>query len=207
LVKKQAVNPITRSDSSDRSNGYESIAREFMAARSPLIGVGTVREWARDLPPRAAVLDLGCGNGRPISQSLVDEGFAVYGVDASASMIAALRKQVPTVQAECCSIEDSAFFGRTFDGVVAWGLMFLLRPDVQSRLIGKVSRVLNAGGHFIFTAPQQACEWSDSLSGRRSVSLGLETYRKILAAEGLALAGERLDEGDNHYYLTSKKLN
>ena len=85
--------------------------------------------------------------------------------------------------------------------------MFLLTPDVQLLLIRKVSRALNGGGRFLFTAPQQECEWSDALTGRKSVCLGFEAYRRILASEGLALVGERLDEGENHYYLASKEPN
>jgi SAM-dependent methyltransferase len=41
------------------------------------------------LPAGATVLDLGRGTGVPISQVLIEHGFNVYGVDASASMIAA----------------------------------------------------------------------------------------------------------------------
>jgi cyclopropane fatty-acyl-phospholipid synthase-like methyltransferase len=166
-----------------------------------------VLEWAKDLPPGGSVLDLGCGHEMPISQTLVDQGFAVYGVGASASMIAAFRARFPGVHAECVSIEESEFFGRTFDGVVAWGLIFLLTPEVQSLLIRKVSRALNRGGCFLFTAPLQECEWSDALTGRKSVCLGIEAYRRILTSEGLALVGERLDEGENHYYLASRQPN
>jgi len=73
---------MTRSDSSDKSNGYEPVASAFISGRSQSIGVGTVLEWAKYLPPGGSVLDLGCGHGMPISRTLVDEGFAVYGVDA-----------------------------------------------------------------------------------------------------------------------------
>jgi len=169
------------------------------------VGVDIVREWAKCLPHGAVILDLGCGNGRPISQILFDEGFTVYGLDASASMIAAFRAQFPGVQAECGMIEDSDFFDRPFDGVVAWGLIFLLTPEAQSLLIRKVSRVLTRGGKFLFTSPEQMCEWSDALTGRKSVSLGLEAYHRILIAEGLAPVGERQDEGENHYYLALKE--
>jgi len=196
---------MVQNDPLDRSNGYEAMASEFMARRSLSIGLETVREWAGGFAPHASILDLGCGHGRPISQLLVDRGFIVYGVDASPSLITALRTQLPSVQVQCASVEDSDFFGRTFDGAIAWGLMFLLSPDVQALLIRKVSRALNAGGRFVFTAPSQTCEWSDSLTGRVSCSLGREAYRRILLAEGLTLVGEGQDEGRNHYYLTTKE--
>jgi cyclopropane fatty-acyl-phospholipid synthase-like methyltransferase len=87
----------------------------------------------------AADLDLGCGHGVPISQALVDEGATLYAIDASPSMVAAFRSRFPGVPAECKTVDASTFFGRTFDGVVAWGLMFLLEPKAQERLIHKVA--------------------------------------------------------------------
>lgn len=189
----------------DRSNGYQSVAAEFIATRThSLIGVATVQAWAKELPGGGSVLDLGCGHGLPVSQALMEAGLVVYGVDASPSMIAAFRAQFQGVQAECGAVEDSHFFGRRFDGVVAWGLMFLLPPEAQCQLIHKVSRALKDGGRFLFTSPWQSCQWSDSLTGHTSVSLGAKEYRRLLASEGLVLVGEADDEGDNHYYLAAK---
>jgi 2-polyprenyl-3-methyl-5-hydroxy-6-metoxy-1,4-benzoquinol methylase len=195
---------MTSRRSLESSNGYEELAGEFMSRRSPSIGSATVREWAKTLIPGASILDVGCGPGVPISLALIEEGCAVYGVDASPTLIAAFRERFPRAAAVCESVEDSEFFGRSFDGVVSWGLMFLLTPEVQSLLIRKVSRALNPGGTFLFTSPKDVCEWRDSLTGRASISLGADAYQRILAAEGLVLIGEQSDEGDNHYYCASK---
>ena len=195
---------------SDESNGYEAIAAEFMAVRGipcetrPAIGVRTVREWARALRCGGAVLDLGCGSGYPITQLLVEAGLEVHGVDASASMAAAFRTRFPGVPIECNDVVKSSFFGRDFDGVIAWGLLFLLRPDAQAQLIAKVGRALTRGGQFLFTAPLQECEWFDSMTGRPSVSLGAEHYRQLLEEAGLDLVDEMDDEGDNHYYVAAR---
>jgi 2-polyprenyl-3-methyl-5-hydroxy-6-metoxy-1,4-benzoquinol methylase len=188
----------------DKSNGYEEVAVRFMSARNPRIGPSIVREWSRTLPHGSAILDLGCGHGAPISQTLTEEGLTVFGVDASAKLIEAFRKRFPDAPAECSAVEDSEFFGRTFDGVIAWGLMFLLSPDVQTAVIRKVGKALNPGGKFLFTSPKQSVTWQDSLTGRTSLSLGAERYQELVRLEGLVLEGERSDEGDNHYYLVSK---
>ncbi len=168
------------------------------------VGVATVRDWAKALPHGGSVLDVGCGHGIPISKALVDEGFTVYGIDASPSMIAAFRIHLPNALAECSAIEDSQFFGRRFDGVIAWGLMFLLSPDAQVTLIHRVASVLKPGGRFLFTAPHQACQWLDILTGKQSVSLGSDTYHSVIESEGLVLVGETEDEGQNHYYFVRK---
>lgn len=190
----------------DTSNGYDSVAERFIEARarrSP-IGVAQVRRWARDLPAGAAILDVGCGHGVPISQTLIDEGFAVYAVDASPRMIAAFRDRFPCVPAVCESAEESGFFGLTFDAALAWGLIFLLPEDSQPGLIARVARALRPGGRFLFTAPRETGSWQDVLTGITSHSLGDAAYRAAIADAGLVFIGEDIDEGDNHYYLTER---
>jgi hypothetical protein len=88
--------------------------------------------------------------------------------------------------------------------VIAWGVMFLLAAEVQAEVIRRVSRALCTGGSFLFTSPFQACTWSDSLTGRLSVSLGAEAYRHLLTAEGLTVVREFHDDGDNYYYQSRK---
>ena len=53
------------------------------------------------------------------------------------------------VPSEHNTVEASAFFDRTFDGVLAWGLLFLLTPAAQALVIEKVARALDPGGRFL----------------------------------------------------------
>lgn len=203
---------IPKPPTPDDSNGYEPIAAEFIAVRGtpsatrPAIGARAVLEWARTLRSNGAVLDLGCGSGYPIAQILVDAGLLVHGVDASPSMVAAFRARFPDAPAECSDVLKSDFFGREYDGVIAWGLIFLLSPDAQAQLIAKVGRALTPGGQFLFTAPRQQCEWSDSMTGRLSISLGAGSYRRLLENAGLDLVDEMEDEGENHYYVAARRV-
>jgi 2-polyprenyl-3-methyl-5-hydroxy-6-metoxy-1,4-benzoquinol methylase len=189
----------------DPSNGYEAVASEFIERREQSsIGVATIRTWARSIPAGAAILDLGCGHGVPVSKTLLSDGFDIYGVDASPSLTAAFRRQFPHAHVACEAVEDSRFFGRTFDGIIAVGLLFLLRAEVQRDVIRKVALALNPAGRFLFTCPSQTGTWTDVLTGRQSLSLGAEKYKEALSAVGLTLVAEYVDEGDNHYYGASK---
>lgn len=189
----------------DKSNGYEAIATDFISLRAgSLVGAAAVREWAAALPAGGAVLDLGCGHGVPISRALAESGLSLHGVDASPTMIAAFRRRFAEAPAECGAVETSRFFDRTFDGVVAWGLMFLLAPEVQAKLIPRVAAALNPGGRFLFTAPRQRCEWADNLTGGKSASLGSDGYRRLVEGAGLVLDGEAGDAGENHYYFARR---
>jgi 2-polyprenyl-3-methyl-5-hydroxy-6-metoxy-1,4-benzoquinol methylase len=185
----------------DLSSGYDTMAERFMSGRTKSrVGVRTIHAWARQLEWGAAVLDLGCGHGVPISQTLIERGHTVYGVDASPTMAEAFWTRFPTAQVACEAVQESTFFERTFDAAVAWGLIFLLPADDQSLLIARVASVLNPGGRFLFTSPRQSCMWDDLLTGRRSLSLGADVYDEILSSVGLSLVGTYRDEGENHYY-------
>jgi 2-polyprenyl-3-methyl-5-hydroxy-6-metoxy-1,4-benzoquinol methylase len=190
----------------DRSNGYEAVADEFAGRRRAAgIGLATIRRWARQLRPGSTVLDLGCGSGDPVARELSRLGFAVAGIDASPSLIAAFHRQLPDAPWACEAVEASTFFGRRFDAILAVGLMFLLSHETQQTVIGKVGDALETGGRFLFTAPREACEWMDALTGRRSVSLGARRYESLLLEAGLAVTETWIDEGENHYFSCRKQ--
>ena len=156
--------------------------------------------WARSLSPRATVLDLGCSSGLPLSPVPIDEGLTVYAIDASPTLVAAFRQQFPDVAVACESVEESSFFGRQFDAVLAWGLLFLLSEATQLDLLQRVASALNPGGRLLFTASAQACTWGDVMTGEESRSLGAEIYRTRLTEVGFSVIREYNDEGENHYY-------
>jgi 2-polyprenyl-3-methyl-5-hydroxy-6-metoxy-1,4-benzoquinol methylase len=187
----------------DKSNGYEHHAATFIRCRSKGIngvGAASVRQWARSLPPNATVLDMGCGAGDPISKALVNEGLIVYGIDASPSMVQIFRQNFPNIPVACEAAEDSSFFNRQFDAIIAWGLIFLLPEKTQEVVIPKMANALYTGGKLLFTAPSQSMKWYDAITEIESVSLGAERYKALLAASGLSLIAEFEDEGENHYY-------
>jgi 2-polyprenyl-3-methyl-5-hydroxy-6-metoxy-1,4-benzoquinol methylase len=189
----------------DESNGYDFKATQFAAIRGKSdIGIASVRSWVRTFMPQSAILDIGCGTGIPITKVLVDEGMNVYGIDASPSMVTLFRQNFPGVPVACETAETSRFFDRKFDGIIAWGLIFLMPKDKQIKIIQQAAAALNTGGNLLFTAPLQRTEWNDVFTGNLSLSLGSEGYKEILSASGLTLTGEFEDEGENYYYSASK---
>ena len=120
----------------DPSNGWEAVAGKLIAHRNTSrIGVSVVRAWARHLRDGASILDVGCGSGVPISEALVNAGFVVDGIDASPTLVAAFKARFPNASVACEAAETSRLFGKTYDGILAVGLMFLLPEDAQHALI------------------------------------------------------------------------
>ncbi|MPY86909.1 MAG: methyltransferase domain-containing protein [Luteitalea sp.] len=187
-------------------NHYDGVFQRHVSARRREVGVRDVTEWAEPLAAGSTILDLGCGDGVPISEALMNAGFEVFGVDSSPKMIAAFRANLPGATAECAAIQDSAFFGRSFDAVVAWGVMFFLSTADQETVIAKVARALNPGGRFLFTAPIPMVTWEDTFAGVTfpCVSLGAENYTRLMREHGLTLVDEHSDPWENDYYIATK---
>lgn len=189
---------------SDLSNGYNDDAESFIANRSSTIGVAVVRSWAQSLPKSASVLEIGCGDGIPITKTLIEEGLNVYAVDASSKMVAAFRRNFPDTPVVCEAAEHIQRVDRRFNAAIAWGLMFLLTAEVQRTVIHNIGIVLDRDGRFLFTSPKEAVTWTDIGTGRQSVSLGALEYRSILSSANLSLISAYDDEGSNHYFEARK---
>jgi SAM-dependent methyltransferase len=163
-----------------------------------------VRAWSQELPAGASILELGCGSGLPISRTLDELGFALAGIDASPTLMAAFRHHIPNAAWACEPAEDSSFFDSTFDAILAIGLLFLLPADAQREVIRRVGEHLGIDGRFLFTAPHQVCEWTDVLTGLQSRSLGTRGYETALRTAGMSIVETYTDEGENNYFAARK---
>lgn len=185
------------------ANGYERIAPEFLAGRgqpgSSGIGTAEVRAWARTLPAGASVLELGSGPGK-MAGILIESGLQVHAIDAAPTLVSVFRQRFPGVPVACEAVEESTFFGQSFDAVLAWGLWFLLPVEAQRDLIRRVAAMLKPGGRLLFTSPPAPITWLDAMTSLESRSLGADVYRSSLAAAGMTVTAEYEDVGENHYY-------
>ncbi|MEL6416527.1 MAG: class I SAM-dependent methyltransferase [Pseudomonadota bacterium] len=187
----------------DLSNGYNAIVDDYIVARSSS-GRDLVRDWAERLRAGSSVLDLGAGFGEPVTAALIKSGHQVSAIEASPAMVLEFQQRFPDIRIACEAVENSDFFGETFDAVCAIGLMFLLSEAEQRLLIQSVANVLEPGGAFLFSAPVETGTWEDLLTGRQSTSLGVDAYRRVLGEVGFIALEGRADENGSHYYLTKK---
>jgi SAM-dependent methyltransferase len=185
----------------DSSQAYEAHAREFLHGRdaSP-IGSRVVDRWARSLPQGAAIIELACGGGYPITRVLEAAGLRLWAVDSSPTLAAAFQARFPGIPIQCAKVQQADFFGRIYDGAVAIGLIFLLPESEQAALISRVAGILAPGGRFLFTAPLETGEWIDMNTGLQCRSLGQASYEKLLREAGFEILAAFSDQGANNYY-------
>jgi SAM-dependent methyltransferase len=142
---------------------------------------------------------MGCGPNFPITAVLV-EGLQVFGVDAAPSFVAALQRNLPGTPVICEAVRESRLFDRTFDAVLARGIMFLLQREDQHRLVQRFAEIMVRGGRLLFTSTAKPAARNDATTGLESRSLGAEHYRKLLGAVARSVAEEYKDEGGNHHF-------
>src|SRR5207248_5128279 len=133
---------------------YDLIADWYLADRSSTIGVAEALAVAATLPASSRILDLGCGNGVPITKALVSSGHRVVGLDSSAGMLAHFRVNLPATPVVCADVRNCPFASGSFDAVISWGMLFHLSPGDQDLALANVSRVLKPSAPFLCTATE-----------------------------------------------------
>ena len=185
----------------DASNAYEACAAQFINARDPSsIGASTVDRWAKSIPNKASLLELGCGTGYPITRKISKLDLQYYAVDSSPTLIKLFRARFSSISTQCVRVQDFDYFDQKFDAVLAVGLIFRLTDEDQMNLISRISNALNVHGQFLFSAPSQIVHWKDICAGCECLSLGQAKYEEILQEAGFRFLTTYMDEGKNYYY-------
>ncbi len=185
---------------------YDRIASWYAAARNPAVGLAEVDALMRLLPPGASVLDIGCGDGVPITRRLTEAGFRVRGLDSSAAMVARFRATLPGVPVRHSRVEEVRLPPDSLDAVVAWGVLFHLVADAQRAVFASIGTWLRPGGQLLFTSGDAAGEVDGVMEdvAFRYVSLSADDYRNVLAAAGLVPGPVCRDAWDNVVYTARK---
>ena len=188
---------------------YDQIAEWYASKRLDQTGVPEANALASAIPPGAVVLDIGCGNGLPITRALLNAGHRVVGLDSSSAMLARFTQNCPGAFAIRGIVQSCPFADDAFDAAVAWGVMFHLNPEDAIQAIANVSRLVKSGAPFLFTSGD-----IDDFDGKegtmndvtfRYFSYSAHNYRRILGDHGFTLVDVHADSGNNTYYLAKKR--
>ncbi len=188
---------------------YERQAAVYDAQRGrSLFEARWLARFAAALPPKARVLDLGCGAGEPIARWFIAEGFRLTGVDFSPAMLDIARARWPDGdwrQADMRALD----LGESFDGIIAWNSFFHLPRADQPDALARMAEHLVPGGALLVTVGPGNGEVAGTVGGEPvfHASLSPAEYATCLERNGLRLTGFLAEdpETNQHSVLMARK--
>jgi SAM-dependent methyltransferase len=146
-------------------NSYDQIAEQWHKNFRGQLYVervlGYVDKILDGLPPRAGVLDLGCGTGNPIAKHIVECGFRVVGVDQSKELLKIAKTVVPGVELIHGDMVDIQFTEK-FAAAVAWDSVFHVERKHHSAVYRKLADALEIGGRLLLSVGGSDVEDADA---------------------------------------------
>lgn len=145
----------------------------------------------------SAVLDLGCGTGKPMMDYLINRGLHVIGVDASFEMLAIAKQNLPLAEFALSDMRKLNL-NKQFDAIVAWHSFFHLPAADQPAMFEIFKNHLNPGGILLFTSGTEHGEaWG--MNGGENLfhaSLSTEMYRQLLEKHNFKVIKHIVDDPD-----------
>ncbi|KAF5865900.1 hypothetical protein ETB97_001968 [Aspergillus alliaceus] len=192
---------------------FDAVAKRYEESYGPSTGQGEVikRVLLPLLPPQSRVLDVGCGTGRPVAETLSEAGHSVVGIDISQEMVNIARQQVPGASFEKADMMTYTPPNLPFDAVCALLSLFQLGPDDTASALAKFSEWLAPDGIILLcTILSSAVRAPDITNGAAAQPLHIEAsfpfmghlvsgtyfsregWHKVLATHGFAIESEKI---------------
>ena len=156
-------------------------------------------EWMKRfealLPTGRALLDIGCGSGRPLAEHFIENGFEVVGVDSSPTLIGTCRARFSARRWIVADMRTLSLNCR-FQGIIAWDSFFHLSDEHQRAMFAIFSEHAAPGAALIFTTGTEHGEAIGSLQGERlyHASLSSDEYRELLESYGFRVVRHVIED-------------
>ena len=141
---------MTRTEDAVRLT-YDALAdgwSDWAAAVQPPLRERYLAELVASLPPKAHLLELGCGSGDPIA-ALAADYFTYAGIDVSDRMIARAAERVPAATFRVADMRALEIEDQSLDAVIAFhSIIHLPRAD-HGPLFHRIHEWLKPGGWFV----------------------------------------------------------
>jgi SAM-dependent methyltransferase len=148
---------------------YDSIAAQWDAARVSFYGreAEYLDTFLAGLPPSSAILDLGCGTGRPMAERVIARGHRVTGIDQSEELLAIARARLPQARWIFSSLETYPF-DECYDGMICWDTLFHIERSHHEPILSRISQCLAPRGRLMLTiGGSDHPSFTDTMFGQR----------------------------------------
>ncbi len=149
------------------------------------------------MPLGGAVLNVGCGSGRPMARYCIDRGFDLTGVDSSPELIALCRARFPGGTWDVADMRTLAL-GRRFEGLLAWHSLFHLTPEDQDAMFAVFAEHSTPGAALMFTSGWNRGVATGRFQGERlyHASLDPDEYHALLATNGFKVVAHEVNQAE-----------
>jgi len=120
------------------------------------------RVMLRWIPPQSAILDIGCGGGRPVLSSISNN---VTGLEPIHDLAEIARQHYQSVQ-EVSAQEMPADWSNRFDAAVSTDILGHIGYEHKDAVIKEIFRVLKPGGVTIHVAEVESFSWIAEIARR-----------------------------------------
>jgi SAM-dependent methyltransferase len=157
------------------------------------------------LPPKASILDIGCGSAEPIARYLIEKGCEVTGIDSSPALVGMCKDRFPDQDWIVADMRTLSL-DRRFDGILAWNSFFHLCPEDQRRIFPIFSRHAEPKAALMFTSGPSHGEAIGTYKGEPLYhgSLDGAEYRSLLDQNGFDVVSHVVEDpncGDQTVWL------
>ncbi|HEX4066398.1 MAG TPA: class I SAM-dependent methyltransferase [Acidobacteriaceae bacterium] len=185
-------------ESEDIIDLYERRADAWVQARlleSTLYEKPWLDRFRTLLPSGGSVLDCGCGAGEPIARYFSQCGYAVMGIDSSATMVGIFKTRLPEQRAVVSDMRVLRL-PEIFHGILAWDSLFHLTPSDQRRMFSIFRLHAAPEAALMFTSGPSHGEVIGQLEGDPlyHASLDAAEYRQLLEEQGFAVVDHQTND-------------
>ena len=167
--------------------GYDIIAPRYILDRDQFKNDKYLEKLDALLKPASAILDLGCGDGKPVDKFLVDRGHRVTGIDISSKMIELAKRRVPEAKYLVRDISELKREEYRVDAVVSFYSIIHIPKENHRELFTKINSFLPEGGLILLTLGKEENEEIGDFYGVEMYwsHYGPEKSREIIEEAGL----------------------
>jgi len=197
--------------------GYDDMAETYAAERDDDgRGVAILDEFLASIPDAERVLDVGCGQGRPVLREVSASTTAV-GVDFSRRQLALATENAPDASLAQGDMTRLPVRDGAFDAVTVYHSLIHVPFDDHQTAVDEFARVLDSGGRLLVTeGPEEWSgtnpDWLDSGVEMQWSIAGADATRDHLRNAGFTVVdewggpNELADEEDARWVFFSARL-
>lgn len=133
-------------------DAYNAIAESWDRAHNAFYGreKAYLDTFLRDMAARSAILDLGCGTGRPMAEYILNQGHKVTGIDQAVELLERARTRMPSGTWIESTIEGFDTDDR-FASVVCWDALFHIPREHHPAILARIAKMLIPRGRLMLT--------------------------------------------------------